>query len=148
MTPAARRFIANEAGSAAVLLGATLVALIWANSPWSASYGSFWATPVRLDFGRYGLDLDLQDVVNERAHLLAAEYLSERRVGRPGGMHHHPGAGFLYRKCHPFRWEVGENEPPRLLPQVLLPLDARYVLSRLEEGIEEIRLQAEEVSHA
>jgi NhaA family Na+:H+ antiporter len=67
LTPASKRFIANEAGSAAFLLAATLIALIWANSPWSASYTSFWGTPVRLDFGRYGLDLDLQQVVNEGA---------------------------------------------------------------------------------
>jgi Na+:H+ antiporter, NhaA family len=67
MTPAARRFIANEAGSAAVLLGATIIALVWANSPWSASYFSFWGTPIRLDIGRYGLNLDLQHVVNDAA---------------------------------------------------------------------------------
>ncbi|MCW2522202.1 MAG: Na+/H+ antiporter NhaA [Frankiales bacterium] len=67
VTPAARRFIANEAGSAAVLLGATLVALIWANSPVSASYFSFWATPVRLDVGHWGLNLDLQHMVNDAA---------------------------------------------------------------------------------
>jgi NhaA family Na+:H+ antiporter len=67
MTPAVRRFIANEAGSAAVLLGATLIALIWANTPWSESYFSFWQTPVRLEIGSYGLDLDLRHVVNDAA---------------------------------------------------------------------------------
>jgi Na+/H+ antiporter NhaA len=67
MTPAARRFIANEAGSAVVLLGATVIALIWANTPWSASYFTFWDTPVRLDIGRYGLNLDLRHVVNDAA---------------------------------------------------------------------------------
>jgi NhaA family Na+:H+ antiporter len=86
MTPAARRFIANEAGSAAVLLGATLVALVWANSPWSASYASFWSTPIRLDFGRYGLNLDLQHVVNEAAMaifflVLGLEISRETTVG-------------------------------------------------------------------
>src|SRR6478609_6867355 len=67
MTPALRRFIANEAGSAAVLLAATLTALVWANSPWSASYFAFWETPVRVLVGREGLDLDLQHVVNDAA---------------------------------------------------------------------------------
>jgi NhaA family Na+:H+ antiporter len=67
VTPAARRFIANEAGSAAVLLAATLAALIWANCPVSASYFTFWATPVRLDLGHWGLNLDLQHVVNDAA---------------------------------------------------------------------------------
>jgi Na+/H+ antiporter NhaA len=32
-----RRFIATESGSAGLLLFATLAALVWANSPWSAS---------------------------------------------------------------------------------------------------------------
>ncbi|UQX88848.1 Na+/H+ antiporter NhaA [Jatrophihabitans telluris] len=67
MTPSARRFIANEAGSAAVLLGATVIALVWANSPFSTSYFHFWNTPVRLDVGRFGLDLDLRHVVNDAA---------------------------------------------------------------------------------
>jgi NhaA family Na+:H+ antiporter len=67
MTPAVRRFIANEAGSAAVLLSATLAALVWANSPWSASYVAFWGTPVRVLVGQEGLDLDLQHVVNDAA---------------------------------------------------------------------------------
>ena len=67
VTPATRRFIANEAGSAAVLLAATLAALIWANSSVSASYFSFWQTPVRLDVGNWGLNLDLQHVVNDAA---------------------------------------------------------------------------------
>ncbi len=67
MTPAVRRFIANEAGSAAVLLAATLVALVWANTRWSATYFAFWSTPVRVLVGREGLDLDLQHVVNDAA---------------------------------------------------------------------------------
>jgi Na+:H+ antiporter, NhaA family len=32
-----RRFIATEAASAALLVGATVLALIWANSPWGDS---------------------------------------------------------------------------------------------------------------
>ena len=67
MTPAVRRFIANEAGSAAFLLAATLTALVWANSPWSASYFAFWEPPVRVLVGQEGLDLDLQHVVNDAA---------------------------------------------------------------------------------
>ena len=67
MTPSLRRFIANEAGSAAALLAATLAALIWANSPWSDSYTAFWATPLRFTVGDHGLALDLQHFVNEAA---------------------------------------------------------------------------------
>ncbi|MGX7680008.1 Na+/H+ antiporter NhaA [Jatrophihabitans sp. DSM 45814] len=70
MTPAVRRFIANEAGSAAVLLVATLVALVWANSPWSASYFDFWSTPCTFRIGPVGLELDLRHVVNDAAMAL------------------------------------------------------------------------------
>jgi Na+:H+ antiporter, NhaA family len=67
MTPAVRRFISNEAGSAAVLLAATVVALIWANSPWSDGYGQFWDTPIRVDVGSHGAGLDLRQIVNDAA---------------------------------------------------------------------------------
>jgi NhaA family Na+:H+ antiporter len=67
MTPAVRRFIANEAGSAAVLLAATLAALIWANSPWPDSYDRFWGTAVTITVGSGGFHLDLQHFVNDAA---------------------------------------------------------------------------------
>ncbi len=67
MTPAVRRFIANEAGSAAVLLVATVLALIWANLPGTMSYDRFWSTPVRLTVGSGGFHLDLQHFVNDAA---------------------------------------------------------------------------------
>jgi Na+:H+ antiporter, NhaA family len=67
MTPALRRFIANEAGSAAVLLIATVAALIWANSPWSDGYSRFWDTPIQVDVGSHGMSLDLRHIVNDAA---------------------------------------------------------------------------------
>jgi NhaA family Na+:H+ antiporter len=67
MTPAVRRFIANEAGSAAVLLIAAVVALVWANTPWSGSYAEFWETPLRFAVGSHGLALDLRHFVNDAA---------------------------------------------------------------------------------
>ncbi len=36
-----RRFIATEAGGAGLMLAAALVALVWANTPWSDAYESF-----------------------------------------------------------------------------------------------------------
>ena len=41
-----RDFLSAETGSAAVVLAAAIVALLWANSPWSHSYESVWATKV------------------------------------------------------------------------------------------------------
>src|SRR5918995_7470792 len=38
--PPVRDFLSTEAGGAAVLLGATIAPLLWANSPWSDSYES------------------------------------------------------------------------------------------------------------
>jgi NhaA family Na+:H+ antiporter len=70
ITPSVRQFIANEAGSAAVLLGATVLALVWVNSPWSVDYNTLWDTPFLLHIGKHGLDLDLRHVVNEIAMAL------------------------------------------------------------------------------
>ena len=39
-----RHFLATESGSALVLVVATVVALLWANSPWSAGYTATWET--------------------------------------------------------------------------------------------------------
>jgi Na+:H+ antiporter, NhaA family len=65
MTPAVRRFIANEAGSAAVLLAATVIALVWANSLWGHTYEDFWQAPFTIEVGTSGLHLDLRHFVND-----------------------------------------------------------------------------------
>ena len=58
-----RRFLATQTGSAAVLLGATIVALAWANlSP--ASYQAVWHTHLSIRLGGAGTSLDLHDWVN------------------------------------------------------------------------------------
>lgn len=49
------RFAKMEASSGLVLLGATLAALIWANSPWEHVYHSIWSTEVVVGFGRFVL---------------------------------------------------------------------------------------------
>ena len=50
-----RRFLATEAGSAGLLLAATVVALVWANSPWSDSYESLWHTEAVIGVGDHVL---------------------------------------------------------------------------------------------
>jgi Na+/H+ antiporter NhaA len=47
------------------MLGATVAALVWANSPWPHSYESFWNTPLSLKIGHYGISHDLRQWVNE-----------------------------------------------------------------------------------
>lgn len=60
-----REFIATQNASAAVLLGATVAAVIWANSPWSASYERLWSTPVAISVGQFALSLDLRHWIND-----------------------------------------------------------------------------------
>jgi NhaA family Na+:H+ antiporter len=55
---------AESAGASLLALGA-LVALVWANSPWAASYDEVWTTPLNLGLPRVGLDLDLRHWIND-----------------------------------------------------------------------------------
>jgi Na+/H+ antiporter NhaA len=54
-----RHFLATESGSALVLVVATAVALLWANSPWSAGYTSTWETAASLQLGTVGLEMSV-----------------------------------------------------------------------------------------
>ena len=60
-----RDFLGTETGSASVLLAGTLIALLWANSPWSHSYASLWSTRLVVRIGGNGIALDLRHWVNE-----------------------------------------------------------------------------------
>ena len=59
------RFLQVEAAGGILLVAATIVALVWANSPWQAGYESFWATSVRVEIGSYLFEEDLGHVVND-----------------------------------------------------------------------------------
>jgi Na+/H+ antiporter NhaA len=58
-----RMFLRTETGSAAILAGATVVALIWANISIS-SYERFWSTQLAVVVGSWSLRLDLHEFVN------------------------------------------------------------------------------------
>jgi Na+/H+ antiporter NhaA len=60
-----QKFLATESGSAGLLLLATLVAILWANSPWSDAYKSIWSADLVVQIGRHGLDMDLAHWVND-----------------------------------------------------------------------------------
>lgn len=100
-----RRFLATESGSALVLVAATLAALAWANSPWSATYAQLWSTPASIQVGSFGLELNLGHWISEglmvlfflviglevRRDLAIGELTDRRRVVLPllagiGGM--------------------------------------------------------------
>lgn len=59
------RFTHVEAASGIVLVAATAVALLWANSPWAASYETLWSTHVRIEVGPYVFDENLTHFVND-----------------------------------------------------------------------------------
>ncbi len=58
-----RMFLRTETGSAAILAGATVLALIWANMSIS-SYDRFWATRLAVFVGGSGVTVDLREFVN------------------------------------------------------------------------------------
>src|SRR5207245_3068213 len=60
-----RDFLSTETGSAAMLLAAAVVALVWANSPWSDSYESVWRTNLSIRVGGGAVATDLRHWVNE-----------------------------------------------------------------------------------
>ncbi len=59
------RFVHTEASGGIVLLAAAVVALVWANSPWQASYETLWSSQVTLGFGVFGVEEDLRHFVND-----------------------------------------------------------------------------------
>jgi NhaA family Na+:H+ antiporter len=60
-----RDFLRTESAGGAVLVLAAVVALVWANSPWDASYADFWSTDLSITLGSRELDLTLREWVND-----------------------------------------------------------------------------------
>lgn len=59
------RFMHVEAASGFVLIAATAIALILANSPWSDAFLGFWKTHLRLEFGDFVFDHTLKHLIND-----------------------------------------------------------------------------------
>jgi Na+/H+ antiporter NhaA len=60
-----RSFLSTEEGGAIVMLGAAIVALVWANSPGWHSYESVWTTKLAIRIGSTGIATDLRHWLNE-----------------------------------------------------------------------------------
>ena len=60
-----RAFVARPNASAIALLAATIAALVWANSPWRASYEQLWTTKLSIVLGDAELSFDLRHWVND-----------------------------------------------------------------------------------
>ncbi len=111
-SPAARRlavplreFLDTEVAGGLVLLAAAAVALLWANSPWQATYEAICQTELAVEVGRWVLALDLRHWINDglmalfffvvgleiKRELVAGELRSARNAALPvlaalGGM--------------------------------------------------------------
>jgi len=64
------RFLRIEAAGGVLLLVGALVAVVWANSPWSDSYVHLWETVFELRLGGFSLEMDLREWVNDGAMAL------------------------------------------------------------------------------
>ncbi len=60
-----RTYLATESGGAALLVVATLAALVWANSPWSEAYSRLWGTDLAVQLGDWALRMDLGHWIND-----------------------------------------------------------------------------------
>lgn len=59
------RFLHNETSSGFLLLGMAVIALAWANSPWSHSYHALWHMPVTLGIGDFSVTQSLHFWIND-----------------------------------------------------------------------------------
>ncbi len=60
-----RDFLATESAGGIALVVAALIAILWANSPWRASYEQLWTTTFEVRLGSWALSMDLRHWVNE-----------------------------------------------------------------------------------
>jgi Na+:H+ antiporter, NhaA family len=58
-------FLRVEAAGGIVLLLAAVIAMVWANSPWAASYEALWQTEIGVSMGGFELSEDLRHWVND-----------------------------------------------------------------------------------
>ncbi len=59
------RFFHSEVSGSFVLMACTVVALVWANSPWSQSYADFTHVEVGVSWGGASLNMSLQHWIND-----------------------------------------------------------------------------------
>ncbi|GAB3529518.1 Na+/H+ antiporter NhaA [Arthrobacter monumenti] len=92
-----RQYLDTESASAALMITATVLALLWANSPWSGVYEGLWSTGISLQIGTIDLGMDLGHWVNDglmavfffiiglevRRDLSVGELTDRRRVRLP-----------------------------------------------------------------
>jgi NhaA family Na+:H+ antiporter len=60
-----QEFLDTSTAGGTLLLGAAVLALAWANSPWGATYDRFWSTPAELHVGGWSIGEDVRGWVND-----------------------------------------------------------------------------------
>ncbi|WP_353829250.1 Na+/H+ antiporter NhaA [Agromyces sp. SYSU T0242] len=55
----------SDRAAAALLLAGTLLAILWANSPWGSTYEAFWETELDIGIGQLQFHATLHEVVND-----------------------------------------------------------------------------------
>ncbi|HET6513293.1 MAG TPA: Na+/H+ antiporter NhaA, partial [Candidatus Kapabacteria bacterium] len=68
------RFFRTEVASGLVLLASTIIALVWANSPWAESYQHLWHTLIAIEIGSFRHVASLAHWINDG--LMAIFFLS------------------------------------------------------------------------
>ncbi len=58
-------FAHKQSSSGIVLIIVTVAALVWANSPWGASYAALWGTKLTVGLGDFSLSKDLTHWIND-----------------------------------------------------------------------------------
>jgi Na+:H+ antiporter, NhaA family len=115
-----QEFARLEASGGLLLIGCTLAALIWANSPWAASYFSLWHTKLTVGFAGKQLSEELHFWINDglmaiffllvgleiKREALVGELASARKAALPivaalGGMIVPAGIYFLFNRTGP-----------------------------------------------
>jgi Na+/H+ antiporter NhaA len=76
----------TENTAAGLLLAFTLVAILWANSPWAQTYSEFWNTQVGVSFGHLHTELTVREIVNDGLmtfffFIVGLEVTSELTIG-------------------------------------------------------------------
>jgi NhaA family Na+:H+ antiporter len=92
-----QEFAGRETAGGILLLACTVIALIWANSPWASSYADLWHVPFSIGFGDLTLSRELHFWVNDalmalfffvvgleiKREMLAGELASPRLAALP-----------------------------------------------------------------
>ncbi len=92
-----QEFAARQTSGGILLLLCTVVALVWANSPWAPGYTALWHTPASVGIGSFVLSHDLHFWVNDalmavfffvvgleiKRELLVGELAEPRRAALP-----------------------------------------------------------------